>query len=225
MGYIEIMSFRAVLFDLDGTLLDTLEDLAASMNAVLRRMALPEHDLAHYRMAVGDGVEKLVRRCLPPQERTPERVGQGVAWMRDEYARRWNVTTGPYAGIPELLDALVAREMVVAVFSNKPDDFTRLSVESLLDRWTFACVHGAREGVELKPHPGGAVRIAEECGIPPAEWLYVGDTDIDMKTATAAGMYPVGVAWGFRAADTLWAGGARAVIESPMDLLSVMGET
>jgi phosphoglycolate phosphatase len=216
------MSIRAVLFDLDGTLLDTLEDLASSMNAVLRRMALPEHGLAHYRQAVGDGVEQLVTRCLPPAARTPDQVERAVSGMRDEYARRWNEKSRPYEGIAELLDALANRGIIMAVLSNKPQDFTRLMVEALLERWTFARVCGARPGEALKPDPAGAVRVARECEIPPRDWLYVGDTDIDMKTAEAAGMHAVGVSWGFRSEDTLWAGGAQAVIAEPLELLPLL---
>ncbi len=215
------MRNRAVIFDLDGTLVDTLEDLASSMNAALRAMSFPEHDLEHYRLAVGYGVEQLVMRCLPPCERKPETVKEAIAAMRNEYAVRWNVKSRPYAGIPGLLDALAERSVVTAVLSNKPEEFTRLMVEAQMGKWSFASVHGARDGEKLKPHPHGALCIAEECAIPPAQWLFLGDTDIDMQTAVAAGMYAVGVAWGFRDEESLWAGGADKVITSPMELLDL----
>jgi hypothetical protein len=149
------MSIRAVLFDLDGTLLDTLEDLADSMNEVLRGMSYPGHDLAHYRQAVGDGVEQLALRSLPPSARHPSQVRQALIGMRAVYAVRWQVNSRPYAGISELLDELTRRTLLMAVLSNKPEDFTRRMVEHILGRWSFASVRGARPGEALKPDPAG----------------------------------------------------------------------
>ena len=216
------MTFRAVLFDLDGTLLDTIEDLANCMNSVLGRQGFPGHDTESYKRFVGDGVEILAQRALPQGRRDAATVVVSVAALRDEYAKRWSERTRPYEGIPELLDGLVARGIRMAVLSNKPDDFTIMMVSELLPRWQFEAVLGARAGAAKKPDPAGALEIASLLGMPPREFLYLGDTNTDMRTATAAGMYPVGALWGFRSAEELHGSGARVLIEKPMDLLGLL---
>ncbi len=218
----EAMAFRAVLFDLDGTLLDTIEDLANCMNSVLGRQGFPGHDIESYKRFVGDGVELLVQRALPEGRRDDATIVFSVAAMRDEYAKRWSERTQPYKGIPDLLDGLVARGIRMAVLSNKPDDFTKMMVSELLPRRQFEAVLGERPGKGRKPDPQGAFEIASLLGMPPREFLYLGDTNTDMRTATAAGMYPVGALWGFRSAEELIGSGARVLIEKPMDLLGLL---
>ena len=212
---------RAVLFDLDGTLLDSLADIANAANAVLARWSYPTHETQRYKQFIGDGVLMLFRRALPPGADEPEQLRQCVAGFEDAYGREWNVRTRLYDGIPELLDRLQSRGVPMAVLSNKPHAFTRKCVESYCGRWTFQAVLGERAGVPRKPDPAGAVEIAEICSVPPSEFLYLGDSLVDMGTALAAGMIPVGAAWGFRPARELWDHGARAVIEHPMDLLQL----
>jgi phosphoglycolate phosphatase len=217
------MRYNAVLFDLDGTLLDTLEDLADSMNASLAAMNLPTHPADAYRYFVGDGVVNLALRAMPEQMRRDEAVVRKlVVEMRRQYRDRWNVKTKPYDGIGELLDALAVREMKSAVLSNKPDDFTQICVSKLLPNWRFAAVQGVNDEVPPKPDPKGALRIASALGVPPAEFVYLGDSNTDMKTAIAAGMHPVGALWGFRDADELIASGARTLIQRPAELLRLL---
>jgi phosphoglycolate phosphatase len=216
------MGFRAVLFDLDGTLLDTLEDLADSMNHVLRQRALAEHPVDAYKHYIGDGIETLVRRVLPEGCTTPALLKECAEAMRTEYGRRWAEKTRPYPGVPELLDALSARGIPAAVLSNKPDDFTRLCVAKLLPRWQFAVVQGARPGLARKPDPAAALDIARHFRLEPAEIVYLGDTNTDMQTAVAAGMYPVGALWGFRSAEELVTSGAAVLIERPIDLVDII---
>lgn len=211
--------YEAVLFDLDGTLLDTLEDLANAMNRVLEKWGLPFHDLEEYKLFVGDGVENLVRRALPQRMRDPAVLSQGVAAMRHEYSKAWAVCTRPYPGVKELLDGLRARSIPMAVLSNKPDDFTKKMVSCLLGSWKFHPVLGERPGVPRKPDPAGALEIASSLKVQPQRFLYLGDTDTDMKTAVAAGMFPVGALWGFRSAKELLSAGARKVIAQPQELL------
>ena len=218
------MTYQAVLFDLDGTLLDTLDDLADSVNVTLESLGFPTHPVDAYRYFVGDGAEKMVRRALPETHREPEAVGAAVAQVRAEYGRRWAAKTRPYEGVPELLNALRERGVLMTILSNKPDDFTKLVVSKLLPERDFAVVLGARDAVALKPSPKAALEIADRLAIPPAQFLYVGDTDTDMKTATAAGMYAVGALWGFREGDELLAGGASVLIERPLDLLRYVDE-
>lgn len=213
----------AIIFDLDGTLLDTLQDLADSTNAALRQMGHPPHPTEDYKQFVGDGVVKLAQRALPPQRQNDEdHVMELVARTRKEYGERWNATTGPYPGVGNLLDALQQRSNPFAVFSNKPDDFTRLCVRELLGKWEFAEVRGQRDGTPPKPDPAGALAVAKAMERDPAEILYLGDTNTDMQTAVAAGFHPIGALWGFRGEAELRESGAADLLRTPTDLLSLL---
>ncbi len=216
------MRFKAVLFDLDGTLLDTLDDLADAMNIVLGRLGFPQHDAQDYKYHVGDGVKELALRVLPGDQRDEQTVARCIRAMREEYGRRWNNKTRPYPGIAELLDALTERGVGKCVLSNKPDQTTKMVVARLLPKWRFDVVAGERPGIPRKPDPQAALSIAAQLRIPPGEFLYLGDTNTDMKTACAAGMYPVGALWGFRTEEELWGSGAKAVIAKPLDLLALL---
>jgi phosphoglycolate phosphatase len=218
------MRFHAVLFDLDGTLLDTLEDLADSTNAALRAQGFPEHPVAAYRYFIGDGVEALVRRALPPEHLDAATLTRSAELMRGEYSARWADKTHPYPAVPDLLDALTDRGLPMAVLSNKPDDFTRLCVARLLPRWRFAVVLGAGVGLPKKPDSAAARHIAAQWHLPAAEIVYLGDTNTDMQTAVAAGMYAVGALWGFRTASELTASGAQVLLKQPTDLLRLLDD-
>ena len=216
------LRFRAVLFDLDGTLLDTLQDLADAMNTVLRRSGFATHPLEAYKYFVGDGMATLVRRALPERHGNDETtVTTCLAAMKEEYRRRWMEQTRPYPGIPALLDELAARQIKISILSNKPDEFTRMMVERLLPRWHFECVFGERPGVPRKPDPSAALEIAGRSQVPVEAFAYLGDTSTDMITANAAGMYAIGVLWGFRPAEELTANGAKILISSPADFLEL----
>lgn len=216
------MPYQAVLFDLDGTLLDTLADLGNAMNRVLAAQGLPGHPLEAYRYFVGEGARLLVTRALPENRRDEATIAACLAAFQADYNQNWRVETKPYPGIPEMLDALTARGLKLAVLSNKPHDFTQRCVHELLPRWTFEPVFGLRETVPRKPDPAGALEIAACLNIPPAHFLYLGDTAIDMQTARAAGMFPVGALWGFRSAEELVEGGAEVLLEEPLGLLGVL---
>jgi phosphoglycolate phosphatase len=217
------MDARAVLFDLDGTLLDTLDDIADAANAVLEGEGFPTHPAGDFRKFIGEGVAVLFRRALPAGiGDDPAFVGRLVEAFREEYGRCWNVKTRPYEGIPELLDALTVRGLALALLSNKPDDFTRLCAGAYLDRWPFRVVLGARDGVPRKPDPAGAFEVAGRLELPPSAIVYVGDSAVDIETARRAGMVPVGVSWGFRPVEELREAGAVAVIDRPGDLLAVL---
>ncbi len=216
------MKYKAVIFDLDGTLLDTLEDLADSMNAVLKRWNCPTHGLDKYRVFVGDGIHNLARRVLPEAGRNKETIDRCVEQMRVEYNRRWDKKTRPYAGIAEMLDAIAERGVKMAVLSNKPHDFTKLCVEKLLDKWRFNAVLGIGDSTPAKPDITGAMQVVKQLGVRPGEVLYLGDTDTDMQTAVAAGFFPVGAVWGFRTAEELTEHGAKALAEKPADVLKLL---
>jgi len=223
MERINVMSqFKAVIFDLDGTLLDTIEDLADSMNAVLAEAGYPLHGIQSYKYFVGKGMKNLVYNALPPEHRNEETIKVFTQKMKEEYAKRWNVKTRPYDGIPELLDILEVKRIDKAVLSNKPDNFTKIIIKELLPKWKFAVVFGERDSIPRKPDPTGALEIAHILNLKPHEILYLGDTGTDMKTAVSAGMYAVGALWGFREKDELIANGAKVVIEHPLELLNLL---
>ena len=220
----DALRHRAVLFDLDGTLLDTIEDLAAAMNAALSACGLPGRpEVAEHKRYVGDGVAKYVERTVPESARgDAELLARVTRRYRAAYADGWKKLTRPYDGIGELLDELARRSVRCAVLSNKPDDTTRLTTEEFLGAGRFDVIRGATDGVPLKPDPAAAIAVAAEMGLEPGQFAYVGDTATDMATAKAAGMFAIGALWGFRGADELRAAGAEALAAAPADVLKLI---
>ncbi len=213
------MKYSAILFDLDGTLLDTLEDLAGAVNQGLSLLGFPRHKLESYKYFVGSGREEMAFRSLPENERQPTTLKRLVDLIDGYYLEHWADHTRPYPGIPDLLDELTARRIKLSILSNKPQIFTDLMVTQLLSKWRFSAVVGARPGVPKKPNPSAALNIAEKLKLDPRELVYLGDSDIDMQTAAACGMLAVGALWGFRTAEELKASGADSLINHPVDLL------
>ena len=213
------MTYQAVLFDLDGTLLDTLEDLAGSVNSVLSEQGFPPHPVPAYKHLLGDGVEYLISQSLPEKHRDDAMIARCIEAMLRVYADRWAVKTRPYDGVPEMLTALTKRGVKMAVLSNKLDEFTKKCVTKLLPDWPFEQVMGIELNGLKKPDPAGALRIAEKMKIPPERFCYLGDTNTDMQTANAARMFPIGALWGFRSAEELTSHGAKVLIKKPTDLL------
>jgi len=216
------MQYKAIIFDLDGTLLDTIEDLADSMNAVLEKKGFQTHSLEEYKYFVGNGMHKLVERALPASLRNEASVKEHASLMRQEYQKRWSNKTRPYEGIPELLGKLEEKGILMAVLSNKADDFTKAIIARLLPHWKFEVVFGERPNVPRKPDPSAALEIAGILGLQPKDFILLGDSESDMITATAAGMYGIGALWGFRTKDELLSSGAKAVIHHPLDLLNYL---
>jgi len=214
------MKYRAAVFDLDGTLIDSIEDIADSMNAVLLSNGLPVHEVDVYRSLVGDGSLMLAKRALPENAADEEKAEETRDLFFEEYRARCMEKTRPYPGIPGLLDMLAGRGIRLAVLSNKFDELTVMLVRSFFPEHDFECVVGSRPGIPRKPSPDGAFLIAGEMGVKPAEFIYFGDTGTDMETAVRAGMFPVGVLWGFRDRNELVSAGASAVIERPEDFIS-----
>jgi phosphoglycolate phosphatase len=217
------MDYRAVLFDLDGTLLNTLRDIADSANRALEALGLPPHETAAYQLFVGEGEDSLTRKALPPEHRTEREINETLARIREEYAQRWANNTRPYPGVPEMLDSLTGSGIRMAILSNKSDSFARLTVSRLLEKWHFECVVGVSPSVLKKPDPTAARQIASTMGLKPGEFIYLGDSAVDMKTATAAAMFPVGALWGFRTAAELLAGGAKMLLQKPSQLVGLIG--
>ena len=216
------MPISAILFDLDGTLLDTLEDIADAANAVLASQGMPTHSLTSFKLFVGEGVWRLFEKALPEKKRDAAMVTECAARFNGEYGRRWDAKTRPYDGIPRLLRSLAQRQLPLAVLSNKPQAFTEQCVGRYFPDITFARVLGQRDGIPPKPDPAGAMEITSSLALPPQRILYLGDSSIDMQTAVRAGMYPVGALWGFRSRDELLASGAAQVIERPENLLELL---
>lgn len=212
---------KAFIFDLDGTLLDTLEDIGRACNAVLAAHGYPAHPLAAYRRMVGNGFGRLVRSALPPaalQALTPEALTTLVDEARAWYGRHMREHTHPYAGMPEALAELARRGLTLAVLSNKPDDFTRTLISHYFPQIPFAEVRGGRSGTPLKPDPAGPRAMLAALGLEAGQCFYVGDSDVDMLTARNADMISVGVAWGFRGLEEVRAAGARHLVDAPAQL-------
>jgi phosphoglycolate phosphatase len=216
------MPYNAVVFDLDGTLLDTLADIAAAVNRALASLGLPPHPVDAYRHFVGEGIAVLAQRALPKDRQSEADVKACLSAITREYGSGLLVNTRPYAGIPELLEALGRKRIPCAIVSNKPHDLTLRSVGALFKGVRFGAVLGERKGVAPKPDPCLALKAASLLGAAPAQCLYVGDSGIDMQTAIAAGMYPVGALWGFRDKEELVGNGAKTLIKHPSELLRLL---
>lgn len=216
-------SLRAVIFDLDGTLLDTLADLADSANAVLASRGHETIPTEEYKELIGDGMAKLVERAIPEAaEPSEEELEAALIDFQSEYARRWNAKTHLYSGIAELLNELVSLDIKLGVLSNKKHEFTVKCVDEFLAPWPWGTVLGHREGIEKKPDPAGAFDAAKALDVSPDSCLYVGDSGVDMHTAVRAGMIPVGVLWGFRDSAELRGMGAEHLIGQPGELLELL---
>jgi phosphoglycolate phosphatase len=221
---VQQMLYQAAIFDLDGTLLDTIEDLTDSMNAALAALGFPARTIEESKALVGDGLSTFIRRALPEKERNnPESIRRLNEAMRAEYRIRSAVKTRPYPGIQEMLDRLEAEGVPLAILSNKPHAATLSVVAHFFPRTAFRPILGARETVPIKPDPAGALEIASLLEILPGRILYLGDTNTDMQTATAAGMFAVGAVWGFRTPAELRASGAQALADRPADVLKLFG--
>jgi len=216
------MTVEALLFDLDGTLVDTLDDITDAMNHVLCAAGLPRHAADAYRRFVGDGVRSLVERALPLAER--QRLEEHLEAFRARYGAHLLDRSRPYAGVEATLEALRARGVPMAILSNKPHDATLRVVDALFPAGLFASVLGQRPQVPKKPDPAAALEAAATLARPPERIAFVGDMHVDVQTALAAGMRPVGVAWGFRSADELRRAGAERILARPEDLLALVGD-
>lgn len=215
------MTYRALISDLDGTLLDTLQDLADAVNAVLAELGFPGRTADEYKTFVGDGRRPLAMRSLPEDRRTEELIEFTSGRISEVYGKRLFDTTQPYEGIPEMLDSLTALGVRIAVLTNKPHDTAELMLSRLLPRWSFEVIAGESDLTPRKPDPTGALKIADQMGLSPAAFAFLGDSGIDMHTATAAGMYPVGALWGFRTREELGSTGARMLVAHPSEVVQL----
>lgn len=212
---------KLLIFDLDGTLLDTLGDLATSVNHALRLHGYPDHPLAAYRRFVGNGARELIARALPEGARDEATVDR----LREDFKQHYSsgndiVLTRPYPGIPELIGACREKGVLLAVASNKYQLATHKLARHYFGEDTFRPILGQREGVPIKPDPTIVREILAATGVSSEEALYIGDSGVDMETAARAGVESVGVTWGFRPKAELEAFGARHIVDSAEEILA-----
>ena len=221
-----IKSFKGIIFDLDGTLLDTLEDLADSLNTVLAEAGLPVHSVESCRLFVGGGLKKMIGQAVGVEVGAGDEVGVGSQEvLADKFLALYQANqlkkTHPYPGIAELLADLKQAGFKLAVLSNKNELNTQILVEHFFPE-TFEVVRGFREGVPLKPNPAVGRAVARELGFSSSDIMYVGDSGVDMEMALAAGFLPVGVEWGYRSRDELSQAGAEIILGKPADLFELL---
>ncbi len=215
---------KIVIFDLDGTLLNTIADLATATNQALQHFGYPTHPIEAYRFFVGNGINKLFERALPEAERTEENVLR----IRSQFIPYYNVHNAdlstPYPGIPELLGTLQEKKIHVAVASNKYQSATEKLIAHYFPSIHFDAVLGQREGVPIKPDPTIVNEILHITGTTTSDALYVGDSGVDMQTALHAGVDSLGVSWGFRPKTELEAHHPKAIINNPIEILDFLNE-
>jgi len=215
---------KAAIFDLDGTLADTIDDIAAAVNPCLARRGFPIHEAEAYKLMVGKGFRNLVIQALPESSRRESLVAELHAEAAAGYDDHCLDLTKPYPGVLELLAALEARGIPMAILSNKPQTMTLKVVAGLFTSTRFEYVRGETPAFPRKPDPSSALDLARLLGLSPGEIAYLGDSDVDMSTARAAGMLALGAAWGFRGEAELRAAGAEALLHDPRDLLRYFPE-
>ena len=218
------MKNKAIIFDLDGTLIDSLEDIAICMNQVLIELNLPHHKLNDYKNFVGGGIDFLVNNAL--HEDTSEEVKEEVTnRFKVVYDQKLHAKTKPYDGIYELLEELEKRDYKIGILSNKPHEFTLAYANSLFSQFNIEEIHGQKAHIEKKPNPTAAIQIANSFEIPCQDIYFVGDTQVDMQTAKNANMKGIGVLWGFRTKEELEESGACFLVETPLDILDILNQS
>jgi phosphoglycolate phosphatase len=215
------MKYKGIIFDLDGTLVNSLEDISDAMNTVLTGLNYPTHTYDTYQYFIGSGLRNLVSKALPASNNSDEQIEICFDCMINEYREVCTIKTKPYEGIIELLDLLTSQNIKLAVFSNKADELTKKIASEIFPHYFNAAVGLSTEALK-KPNPSEALAIAEKWNLKPEEILFVGDSDIDMQTAVNANMFPVGVTWGYRTEAELRASGAKVTINHPSDLIQIV---
>lgn len=215
------MKFKGIIFDLDGTLVDSLHDISDAMNTVLESLNYPTHTYDTYQYFIGSGLRNLVSKALPSTNNSDEQIEICFESMINEYREICTLKTKPYEGIVELLENLTSQNIKMAVFSNKADELTKKIASEIFPNYFDTAVGLSIEELK-KPNPFEAVEISKNWNLKPEEILFVGDSDIDMQTAVNANMFPVGVSWGYRTEDELKTSGAKLVINNASELIEIL---
>jgi phosphoglycolate phosphatase len=213
---------KAVIFDLDGTLADTIADLGTSVNRALGRRKLPQHELSAYKIMVGEGFRNLVTRALPEELRSETIIEEMRAEASADYGEHCLDLSRPYPGVVDLLQTLAGRGIACAILSNKPEALTVKCAAGFFPGFPFALVRGETPDFPRKPDPASALDLCRRLGASPAEVLYLGDSGVDMMTAKAAGLVALGALWGFRGEAELRESGADALLAGPLELLNYL---
>jgi len=217
--------YKACIFDLDGTLTDTLESLTYSVNATLKELGLSQITEMQCKAFVGSGARRLIEQSIQVAgDPNAERIEEAMEVYGRIFKKYCTYHVAPYEGIVELLQELKAQGVRLAVLSNKPHLQTRDVVATFFEEHTFTSVYGQQDGVPRKPDPAAVHMILEELGVKREECLYIGDSDVDMQTGCAAGVPTVGVTWGFRSKDVLVEHGAAHVVDKPNEIISIVKE-
>lgn len=211
-----------VIFDLDGTLLKTIDDLAVATNYALKELGFPTHGLWVYPRMVGNGVGKLIERALPDDARTEKNLREALAAFKSYYGEHCCDATVPYPGIPELLEELTARGVSLAVTSNKYQEAVTKIIAHYFPDANFKAILGNTEGMPRKPDPSIVFKALSMCPTPKSDVLYVGDSGVDMETARRACVESVGVSWGFRPILELKEAYADHIISTPAQILDLL---
>ena len=212
---------EGVIFDLDGTLVHTIEDIAGAANEMFRRNGLPGHEVSYYLEYIGSGAVKFIERALE-KEVEEELLISYVKEFKEIYGENLHDRSRIYDGIPEVLDEMVERGIKVSVLSNKPDPLTKKVTEFYLSGWPFHPVFGQRDEMPRKPDPSAALEIARINHLDPSRILFVGDSDNDIFTARAAGMIPQGVTWGYGRLKERPVEGMGELLDHPSELISLL---
>lgn len=214
---------KAVIFDLDGTLVNSLADLAASTNYALAQFGFPPHETEEFKYMVGDGMPKLIERAVEQKNRTVETVNKVLSVFMAHYREHYTDNTTAYDGIAELLEELSKKGIKNAVVSNKADEMTKTVVQKIFGN-RFNAVAGKKEGYPAKPDPTLTLETIKNLGVKPYECIFAGDSGMDTKTAVNSGCVAVGVLWGFRTAEELLKNGAEHLVKKPCEILSLLEE-
>lgn len=212
---------QLVIFDLDGTLLNTIDDLGEATNAALRQSGLPTHPIEAYKMMVGGGVRKLLERATPDENHSPETLDRLLESFKEYYNDHLADHTRPYDGIPELLQKLTDNGIKIAVASNKYQEATSKLIRHFFGSLPWVAIEGSKEGVPVKPDPSVVFEILSKSPTPKADVLYCGDSGVDMETAKRACVDVAGVTWGFRSLRELRAAGADVIVNDPAEIFAL----
>ena len=214
---------KAVLFDLDGTLVNSLADLAEGVNRALATENYPTHEVEAFKYFVGDGMPIMIERALPADEKDPDTIARMLKLLKAYYSEHFADFTCAYDGVPELVKELKKRGFIVAVVTNKAQDMAEIVVKKFYGD-TFDLIFGMREGIPGKPDPTMALLAMEELGVKPEECVFIGDSGMDVATGVNSGALPVGELWGFRGEEELRKNGAKYIITRPEELLDIIEE-